>query len=180
MTTIIFILITLILGSLILILFANIYNNFQTLLIKINESEANIDTTLRKRFDLINKAVGIIKTTVEIDESLDLIEKLRSKKISNFELDRKLYDAINDFYNTIETHNELKTSEAILKIQFSLNESEQEIQALRKYYNDNITYYNKKVAKIPSNLIALLFGYKSKLYYDGKNMNDDITNDFKI
>ncbi len=180
MTTFITILGFLILISIILMLFANIYNNFQALLIKINESEANIDTTLRKRYDLINKTIGIIKNNKEIEEPLDLIEKLRSKKISNFELDRKLYDAINEVNNTLDKYPELKNLETIIKLQFSLNESEHEIEALRKYYNDNITYYNKRVAKIPSNFIALIFSYKNRPYYDGKDMTDNIINDFKI
>ena len=50
---------------LLLIWYINIYNHFQSYIIRINEAEAFIDTTLRKRFDLLNKSVGIIKSNLK-------------------------------------------------------------------------------------------------------------------
>ena len=47
--------------GLLLIWYVSIYNNYQSFIIRINESEAFIDTTLRKRFDLLNKSIEIIK-----------------------------------------------------------------------------------------------------------------------
>ena len=165
----------------ILFLFASIYNKFQELLIKTNEVEANIDTTLRKRFDLLNKSINIIKANTSIEhEVLELIIKLRSRKLSNFELDRQLYEAINEFNSYKEMYPSLMESDNFKKINNSLNESENEITALRKYYNDTITEYNKLVKKFPSNIVAKINKYKEKAYYDGKNMNDDIINDFKL
>ena len=55
-----------------------------------------------------------------------------------------------------------------------------EIVASRRYYNDIITDYNKMVRSIPTNLVAKLFGYKIRTYYDGKNQEDEIINDFKL
>ena len=166
---------------LILVWYVNTYNKFQGFIIRINEVEANIDTTLRKRFDLLNKSINIIKGNIKTEEDvLGLIVKLRSRKLSNFDLDRQLYDAINEFNYYKENYPELNESDALLKIDISLNESEHEITALRKYYNDIITDYNKLVRKFPSNLVAIISKYKEKTYYDGKNMNDDITNDFKL
>ena len=67
-----------------------------------------------------------------------------------------------------------------MKIDLELKESEIEISALRKYYNDVITDYNKQVKSFPSILVALVLRYKKKLYYDGKNMDDKIVNDFRL
>ena len=67
-----------------------------------------------------------------------------------------------------------------MKIDIALNESEAEIVAFRKYYNDIITDYNKLVKSFPSNIIALIFKFKDKLYFDGKDMNDEIVDDFKL
>ena len=165
----------------ILVYFVSIYNRFQELLVKTNEVEANIDTVLRKRFDLLNKSINIIKAnTLTENEVLELIVKLRSRKLSNFELDRQLYEAINEFNSYKETFPALMERESFIKINVSLNESENEIVALRNYYNDTITQYNKLVKKFPSNIIAMIFKYKQKNYYDGKNMNDVIINDFKL
>lgn len=175
------IMIVLILICLILIFYATTYNNFQSLIIRINEAEANIDTVLRKRFDLLNKSIGIIKANIDYEgEILELIVKLRSRKISNFELDRQIYEAINEFNYFKDNYPTLQECDGLLKIDVSLNESEQEIIALRKYYNDTITIYNKLVKKFPSNLVAKISKFKEKTYYDGKNMNDDIVNDFKL
>ncbi len=166
---------------LILVWYVNTYNKFQGFIIRINEVEVNIDTTLRKRFDLLNKSISIIKGNIKTEEDvLGLIVKLRSRKLSNFDLDRQLYEAINEFNYYKENYPELGESDALLKIDISLNESEHEITALRKYYNDIITDYNKLVRKFPSNLVAIISKYKERTYYDGKNMNDDITNDFKL
>lgn len=165
-----------------LIWYISTYNYFQNYIIRINEAEAFIDTTLRKRFDLLNKSIGIIKANIKDkkEDVLEIIVKLRSRKLSNFELDRQLYDAINEFNQYKEAHESLKNSETFLKIELGLFESESEIVAARKYYNDIITDYNKLVRRFPSNVVAKISGYKDKTYFDGKDMNDDIINDFKL
>lgn len=167
---------------LILIVCANIYNSFQKYIIRINEAETNIDSTLRKRFDLLNKSINIIKINCKLENEpvLDSINKIRSKKLSNFELDRNLYEVINEFHKYKEIYTELQTCEEFIKIDIALNESEAEIIAFRKYYNDIITDYNKLARSFPNIIIAKIFGYKKRTYYDGKNMEDDITNDFKL
>jgi len=161
--------------------YITVFNKFQELSIKTNEVEANIDTVLRKRFDLLNKSINIIKANTLVEnEVLELIVKLRSRKLSNFELDRQLYEAINEFNTYKETYPTLMERDSFIKINNQLNESEDEIIALRKYYNDIITEYNKLVKKFPTNIVAKFSKYKEKNYYDGKNMNDNITNDFKL
>lgn len=165
---------------LMMIWYINIYNRYQNYIIRINEAEANIDSTLRKRFDLLNKSIGIISSNTEEEDVLKSISNLRSKKLTNFELDRKLYDAINEFNRYREVHPDLKTNESFMKIELSLNETEAEIVAARKYYNDIITDYNKLVVTFPSNVVAKISKYKTRTYFDGKNMEDDIVNDFKL
>ena len=158
--------------GLILILLVATYNHFQDYIIRINEADENIDSVLRKRFDLLNKSIGIIKANIETEEEiLDIIVKLRSKKLTNFELDRNLYIAINEFQVIKEKYPELHTNEEFMKIDINLMESESEIVGLRKYYNDIITDYNKLVKSCPSNFIAILKGYKTKDYFDGNNVD---------
>ena len=167
--------------SLLIIWISTSYNQFQVLIIRINEAEANIDAVLRKRFDLLNKSIDVIKENTKTEEDvLEQIVKLRSRKLSNFELDRKLYDALKEFEKFKEKYPKLKTPESFMKIDITLNESEAEIVAFRKYYNDIITDYNKLVKSFPTNIIALFFKFKSKLYFDGKDMNDEIVDDFKL
>ena len=182
MNTIMICLVVFIVICIVLIWYINVYNHYQTYIIRINEAEAFIDTTLRKRFDLLNKSIGIIKgnLTNKKEEVLEIIVKLRSRKLSNCELDRQLDEAINEFNKYKETCEPLKNSETFLKIELGLFESESEIVAARKYYNDIITDYNKLVRRFPSNIVAKLSGYKLKTYFDGKDMNDEIIKDFKL
>lgn len=158
---------------LILILLVATYNHFQDYIIRINEADVNIDAVLRKRFDLLNKSIGIIKANINSEENiLEDVVKLRSKKLTNFELDRNLYDAINEFHALKEKYPELQTNEEFMKIDINLMESESEIVGLRKYYNDIITDYNKLVKSVPSNIIAIVKGYKTKDYFDGNNVDE--------
>ena len=164
-----------------LIWYINTYNKFQSLIIRINESEASIDTILRKRFDLLNKSINIIKANIDTDkEILEQIVKLRSRKLSNFELDRKLYEAINEFNSYKESYKELRKNESFMKIEIGINESEAEIVALRKYYNDIITDHNELAKTFPAKLVSVMSKFKVKPYFDGKNMEDEVVNDFKL
>lgn len=176
-----YILIACIAICLMLIWYINIYNNYQNYIIRINESESFIDTTLRKRFDLLNKSIEIIKAVTNTKKDiLEQVKDLKSVKLSNFELDRKLYEAINEFNGYKEGNEELKNNESFLKVDLGLIESEAEIVAARKYYNDIITDYNKLVRTFPSNIVAKISGYKIKTYFDGKDMEDDDNQDFKL
>lgn len=173
-------LVILIIVCIILIWIISTYNRFQTYIIRINEAEANIDTVLRRRFDLLNKSICIIETDTKEENVLEKVKKLRSKKLSNFELDRYLYDAINEYSIFKEKYSDLKNNTEFMKIDLDLDESEADIVALRKYYNDIITDYNKLAKSFPSIIIGFLFKYKKKTYFDGKNMDDEIINDFKL
>lgn len=157
-----------------LIWFITTYNHFQSYIIRINESENFIDTTLRKRYDLLNKSISIIKAHIkDKDNVLENIDKMKSKKLSNFELDRQLYESINEFNKCKEENEELANNESFLKIDLSLFESEAEIVAARKYYNDIITDYNKLVSTFPSNIVAFIYKYNKKTYYDGKPLDKE-------
>ena len=174
METIIVILSVIIVVCLILILLIATYNHFQDYIIRINEADVNIDAVLRKRFDLLNKSVGIIKNNINTEEPiLEILEKIRSKKLKNFDLDRNLYEAINEFHSLKEKYPNLQENKEFIKIEINLIESESEIVGLRKYYNDIVTDYNKLVKNCPSNLIALFKSYKTKDYFDGNNIDKE-------
>lgn len=174
-----FLLILCIIVCLLTIWYILTYNKFQSYIIRANEAEANIDATLRKRFDLLNKSISIIKANIKTDkEVMEMIVKLRSRKLANYDLDRQLYEAINEFHTYEEKYPELRISESFMKIGISLNESEAEITASRTYYNDTITEYNKMVKMFPSNIIAKISKYKFKTYFDGKKLEE--TDDLKL
>lgn len=158
-----------------------LYNKFQDVIIRINEVESTIDTNLRNKYDLLNKSISIIKGNVEIKNDIfDEIVKLRSRKISNFDLDRKLILAFNEFNSLKDKHKELNKSDELNKIEKDINEIDNKLVIFRDYYNDNITNYNRMVKSFPTKIIALINKYEEKLFFDRKDMNDDDYNDFKL
>ena len=174
MMGIIYGLIAFILICIFLILYVVFYNQYQTYIIRINEAETFIDTTLRKRFDLLNKSIYIFKSIDDKEEYLKDIEVLKEKKINNFELDRVLYESINEFNLIKEKHPKVNESTEFIKIELSLIESESEIVAARKYYKDIITDYNELRNKFPTNIVGKISGYKIKNYFDGKEKKETI------
>ena len=93
-------------------IFITLYNKIQNYIIRINEVESVIDNNLREKYDNINKCVSLIKANENISKDVDKkmfeeIVRLRTKKISNFDLDRKLIEANKSFINIKEKYKDL-------------------------------------------------------------------------
>lgn len=174
--------ITLIIICIFIVIYALTYNKFSDISIRIDEAEANIDTILRNKYDSLNRAIAIIRGNVEIDEEMfEEIVKLRSRKISNFELDRKLIESTNEFFELKEKHRELyDNSDELKKIVKIIKDSDEKLLSLKQYYNDNIAKYNRLVKSFPTNVVALLGKFKEKLFFDKKDMSDEDYKDFKL
>jgi len=152
-----------------ILFFISIYNKFQTNMIAINEAEASIDSELRKRFDLLNKSIKVIVTYAKHEkEVLEEITKLRSRRLNNIELNNELDDAIQTVYGIAEGYVDLKSNKNFLKLQDSITDVEEHLSGCRKFYNHKVSIYNSQVKKFPSNIIAFLFKYKEKPYFDQK------------
>ena len=157
------------------------YNKLNDLIIRINEVETNIDTNLRNKYDLINRSISIIKGNTDIENKVfDEIVKLRSRKISNFELERKLTVAYNEFLTIKEKYPDLKNSEELVKITMNIEDITENLYTLIEYYNNNITTYNKLITLFPTNIVAKINKYKTRLFFDRKDMSDDDYEDFKL
>jgi len=186
MDTLILILLGIIIVVCIIIgIYINYYNKLQDYVIRINEVEAILDSNLREKYDAINKCVTLINSNNMIEDETDKklfeeIVKLRNRKISNFDLDRKLVEANNNFIGLKEKYKELKDNKDITAISKKIDEIDEGIIVNREYYNRVIAEYNKLVVVFPTNIVARICKYKEKLYYDKKDMTDDDFNDFKL
>jgi len=166
-------------------IYITLYNKIQNYIIRINEVESIIDNNLREKYDNINKCVSLIKGNEDINKELDKkmfeeIVRLRTKKISNFDLDRKLIEANNSFITIKEKYKELKENKDIINITKKIDEIDENLLVNREYYNKNIAEYNKLITLFPTNIIAKIYKYESKLFFDKKDMSDDDYNDFKL
>ena len=176
---ILFIIIVLIITS--LILYIVLYNKVNEIIIRINEAENRIDNNLRDKYDTLNRCQTLIKSKIKIndDEFKDIL-KLRSRKLSNFELDRILVKINNEFISIYEKNKELRESDEIYKASKQLELIDEELVTLRNYYNGNIATYNKMIKKIPTLFIAKIKKYKERPFYDLKDHTDDDYEDFKL
>lgn len=166
-------------------IYTTLYNKLQDFVIRINEVESMIDNNLRNKYDNINKCVSLIKANEKINEETDKkmfeeIVRLRTKKISNFDLDRKLIEANTSFITLKEKYKELKENEEIINISAKIDELDEKLEVNRDYYNKNIAEYNKLIKLFPTNIVARLCKYEEKLFFDRKDMSDDDFNDFKL
>ena len=157
----------------------------QVYIIRINEVESMIDDNLRNKYDNINKCISIIKGTTKIDNTTELkifdeMTRLKTKKISNFDLDRQLIETENALISLKEKHQELKNSEEIMELINKNEELNENLIVNKEYYNKNIAEYNKLITQFPTNMIAKIGKYEEKLFFDRKDMSDDDFNDFKL
>lgn len=162
-----------------------LFNRIQDYIVKINEVESIIDTNLRNKYDNINRCVSIIKSDDTINKKLDKnmfeeIVKLRNRKISNFDLDRKLIEANNQFIALKEKYSSLNKQDEIKTISKNIEDCDEKLIVNRDYYNRNIAEYNKLVKLFPTNIVAKICKYKEKLFFDRKDMSDNDYNDFKL
>ena len=123
-----------------IIFYATIYNKFQDYVIRINEVESIIDNCLRSKYDLINRAIPIVKSNIDKDEEIfgDIV-KLRSRKIGNFELYRILKKASIELEGLKSTYPEIDKSDEIKKIIKEIKDIDAKVDNSTDYYNDNIT-----------------------------------------
>ncbi len=177
--TILFVVIVLIL--IISIIYIVLYNKINDTIIRINEAENRIDNNLRDKYDTLNRCYTLTKSKIKLDDSeFKEILKLRSRKLSNFELDRTLVKIHNDFISIYEKNTELKSSDELYNSYKKLEVIDEELNTLRNYYNNNISAYNKMIKKFPALIIAKMKKYKERLFYDLKDQNDDDYEDFKL
>lgn len=157
------------------------YNNFQDIIIKLYEAEKDIDENIRGKYDLLIENYHLIKETISFeDNNIELLEKVKNKKISNFDMDRLLNKVYSDINIIFSENKALKKSETCLKSFYSLDKTEGSLIAAKKYYNENISIFNKKVRSFPTSIISKVCKYKEKPFFDGKDLTDDEINDFKL
>ena len=154
----------LIIIAILLITVLVLYNNLVKARNKVKQAESGIDVYLTQRFDLIPNLVECVKAYSKHEESIFTeIANLRSAYMGqskNLENGANLNNKMNQLIAVAENYPELKASEQYLNLQKSLSKMESQLQAARRIYNNEVTKYNTKIATVPSNIIAGLFGFK--------------------
>ena len=147
------------------------YNKFVSLNQRVKQAQGGIDVYLKQRFDLIPNLVETVKGYAAHEkEIMENIAKLRSDYASrdnqNIEEMQNLNDRYTKIIATLEAYPELKANENFLNLQKALSKIESQLQAARRIYNSEVTEFNTKRYKVPSNLVAILFGFKEKPLFE--------------
>jgi LemA protein len=155
------------LAVLVLIWVIAIYNGLVKLRQHCRESWAGIDTELKRRYDLIPNLVAAVKGYAAHEkEVLQSVTEARSKAVastgspeSQAADENILIAALKRLLAIVENYPDLKASGNFLELQRELANTENRIQAARRFYNANVRDMNTRVESFPSNIIASLFSF---------------------
>jgi LemA protein len=146
------------------------YNALVGLQNYIRESWSNVDTELKRRYDLIPNLVATVKGYAAHErEVLAHVTELRNRCAANngsvadqSHDEIELVQALKQLLVVVENYPQLKADQHFLKLQTELVNTEDRIQAARRFYNGNVRDYRNKCERFPSNLIARAFGFKQE------------------
>src|SRR5574344_1176404 len=157
------------------------FNKLQDCKLKTDEAERIIDETLREKYDLIVTIKNLITSTLKNNKIIfkDL-DELKDKEISNFDLDRQLNEYKSLIIKINEDYPELDNNKDFKDYFNQIKRADEKITAAKSFYNTYITESNELVRKFPSNIIARFHNINIQNFFDGKDMNDDNLNDFKL
>lgn len=153
------------------------YNELTKLLYKIGLSEKNISAKLKEEEDLVGRCINIIERKTDIKEKiLTDIKNIKSDKLNNIDKDKLLTLGRTKIMAIAERKEELSKIKSIPDMLNDLKSIEEELIALRTYYNSNAKDFNKLICEFPYKLIAKVKKYKMKNYYEGKIINKETKN----
>ncbi len=157
-----------------LLIFFAMYNRMVRARNHCNEAWFNIDTELKRRYDLIPNLVSCVKGYAKYErELLEKITALRSECVANTgspesqaASENKLIRALSALLVRVENYPNLKASQNYLQLQTELVNTEDRIQAARRFYNGNVRENNNLVEMFPTNLVAGMCGFTRREFFE--------------
>ena len=167
----------LIIGGIILVIcivyYLVTYNNLVRLNNKVKESFATMDVYLKKRWDLIPNIVETVKGYAKHEkDTLQEVISLRNTPYESMSDDekvktnQKLSQSVTKIMALAESYPELKANENFKELSKDLSKIEEDIANSRKYYNGTVRTYNDKIEMVPSNIVAGIFGFKTRTMFE--------------
>jgi LemA protein len=144
------------------------FNDLVVLKNRAKEALADIDVQLKRRYDLIPNLVEAVKGYAT--HEADVFEKVTQARASAMnatglqnkaEAENALSGTLKSLFAVAESYPDLKASQNFLALQNELTDTEDKIQAARRFYNTNVRDLNIKIESFPANIIASSFGFKA-------------------
>lgn len=150
------------------------FNRFITLRNRAEEAWADIEVQLKRRYDLIPNLVNTVKGYATHESSaFENVTKARSMAMgasgpteAHAQAENMLTGALKSIFALAEAYPDLKANQNFLALQNELSDTENKIQASRRFYNANVRDLNTGIESFPGNLIAGMFRFAKKEFFD--------------
>lgn len=150
-----------------------VYNGLVSLRNRTKEAWADIEVQLKRRYDLIPNLVNTVKGYATHESSaFENVTKARSAAMGAGSLADKagaenmLAGALKSVFAIAEAYPDLKANQNFLALQSELSDTENKIQAARRFYNGNVRDLNTKIEVFPSNIFAGIFNFSKMEFFD--------------
>lgn len=149
------------------------YNRFVRLINRAKEAWADIDVQLKRRYDLIPNLVNTVKGYASHESSaFENVTKARAAAMSaqgageKGKAENDLAGALKSVFAIAEAYPELKANQNFLSLQTELSDTENKIQAARRFYNGNVRDLNIGLESFPGNIIAGWFHFERMEFFE--------------
>jgi LemA protein len=166
----------------IVLLLIVLYNGLAGLRVRADSAWSDIDVQLKRRHDLIPNLVETVKGYAAHEKgTFENIARYRSAAMSATTVDEKaqaegqLTQALRGLLAVAENYPQLRASEQFTSLQGSLSQTEDAIQNSRRYYNAVVRDLNTKIATFPSNIIAGMFNFAPRQFFQTETPEDRAT-----
>jgi LemA protein len=152
-----------------------VYNSLIRSRNRVDESWSDIDVQLKRRYDLIPNLIETVKGYAKHEkEVFEKVTKARTEAMGAQTVGEKdkaenvLSGALKSLFAVAEAYPELKANENFGKLQDELTDTEDKIQASRRFYNGNVRDFNTKIQVFPTNLFAQALGFKAYEFFEAE------------
>ncbi len=149
------------------------YNGLIRLKNQTQEAWSDIDVQLKRRYDLIPNLVNTVKGYAEHERELfEKVTEARSRAMQaqgpeeKGKAENMLAGTLKSLFAVAENYPNLKANENFAKLQDELSDTENKIQAARRFYNGNVRDFNTKIQSFPTNTIAGMFNFKAYEFFE--------------
>ena len=149
------------------------YNRLITLRNRAKEAWADIDVQLKRRYDLIPNLVETVKGYASYERGVfERVTEARTRAMGansikeKGEAENMLSSTLKSLFAVAENYPDLKASSNFLELQREMTDTEDKIQAARRFYNTNVRDLNTKIESFPPNIIAGIFNFKQMEFFE--------------
>ncbi len=149
------------------------YNGLVTLRIRVEEAWSDITVQLKRRLDLIPNLVNTVQGYAKHEKSVfEEVTKARSNVLNaqgvkdTAAAENQFEGALKSLFAVAEAYPDLKASQNFVELQNELVDTEDKIQAARRFYNGGVRDLNTKIDLFPNNLVAGMFGFGKRDFFE--------------